>query len=229
MQAIFSDRLAKSVGPFSPAVRSDAPGHIFVSGQIGQLADTGKLVEGGIERETEQVLANLGAVLEASDRSFPDVVRATVYLTNMADFAAVIDHAPEGQTDKVSELRGHPVDAAAKCIVLIVKIGKKTSRFILAVVSGNARVDTARVKSLFNGATYAGFAATDVAERLTGSVVGTVLPFAFHPDLTLIVDPSITKQNELFFNAARLDRSMALRTSDYIAVAKPRIERIAGD
>jgi 2-iminobutanoate/2-iminopropanoate deaminase len=89
MQAIFSDRLAKSVGPFSPAVRSDAPGHIFVSGQIGQLADTGKLVEGGIERETEQVLANLGAVLEASDRSFPDVVRATVYLTNMADFAAV--------------------------------------------------------------------------------------------------------------------------------------------
>jgi 2-iminobutanoate/2-iminopropanoate deaminase len=89
MQAIFSDRLAKSVGPFSPAVRSDAPGHIFVSGQIGQLADTGKLVEGGIERETEQVLANLAAVLEASDRSFPDVVCATVYLTNMADFAAV--------------------------------------------------------------------------------------------------------------------------------------------
>jgi len=89
MQAIFSDRLAKPVGPFSPAVRSDAPGHIFVSGQIGQLADTGKLVEGGIERETEQVFANLAALLEASGRSFPDVVRATVYLTNMADFAAV--------------------------------------------------------------------------------------------------------------------------------------------
>ncbi len=89
MQAIFSDRLAKPVGPFSRAVRSDAPGHIFVSGQIGQLADTGKLVEGGIERETEQVFASLAALLEASDRSFPDVVRATVYLTNMADFAAV--------------------------------------------------------------------------------------------------------------------------------------------
>ena len=41
----------------------------------------------------------------------------------------LIDHAPEGQTDKVSALRGHPVAAAAKCIVLIVKIGKKTSRF----------------------------------------------------------------------------------------------------
>jgi Ala-tRNA(Pro) deacylase len=45
----------------------------------------------------------------------------------------LIDHLPEGQTDKVSALRGHPVGAAAKCIVLIVKIGKKTSRFVLAV------------------------------------------------------------------------------------------------
>jgi 2-iminobutanoate/2-iminopropanoate deaminase len=89
MQAIFSDLLAKPAGPFSPAVRSDAQGHIFVSGQIGQSADTGKLVEGGIECETEQVFANLAAVLQASNRTFSDVVRATVYLTNMAEFAAV--------------------------------------------------------------------------------------------------------------------------------------------
>ena len=73
----------------------------------------------------------------------------------------------------------------------------------------------------------ASYASTDVAERLAGSVAGTVLPFAFHPDLTLLADPSITNQEELFFNAARLDRSMALRMSDYIALAKPRIERIA--
>ena len=139
----------------------------------------------------------------------------------------LIHHAPEGQTDKVSALRGHPVEAAAKCIVLIVKIGKKTSRFVLAVVPGNARVDTGKIKSLFCGATYVGFAATDVAERLAGSVAGTVLPFAFHSDLVLIADPAITRYEELFFNAARLDRSMALRTSDYMALAKPRLERIA--
>jgi len=84
----------------------------------------------------------------------------------------------DGQGERPS---GHPVEAAAKCIVLIVKIGRKTSRFILAVVPGNARVDTVRVKSLFNGATYAGFAATDVAERLAGSVAGTVLPFTLQP------------------------------------------------
>jgi len=139
----------------------------------------------------------------------------------------LIDHEPEGQTDKVSALRGHSVEAAAKCIVLIVKVGKKTSKFVLAVVPGNARVDTARIKALFNGATYAGFAATDVAERLAGSVAGTVLPFTFNPDLLLIADPGIQLHEELFFNAARLDRSMALRTVDYLALAKPRLEKIA--
>src|SRR5215831_19313270 len=70
MQAIFSDRLAKPIGPFSPAVRSNSKGYIYVSGQIGQSAETGKLVEGGIERQTEQAFANLDALLKASERSF---------------------------------------------------------------------------------------------------------------------------------------------------------------
>jgi hypothetical protein len=59
MQVTFSDRLAKPIGPFSPAVRSNSQGYIYVSGQIGQSAETGKLVDGGIERQTEQVFANL--------------------------------------------------------------------------------------------------------------------------------------------------------------------------
>src|SRR3979490_1318828 len=115
--------------------------------------------------------------------TYPKLI--TLLDANKASYR-LIDHAPEGQTDKVSALRGHPVAAAAKCIVLIVKIGKKTSRFVLAVVPGGGRVDPAKVKSLFGGASYAGFAAADVAERLAGSVAGTVLPFAFHSDLILI-------------------------------------------
>lgn len=138
----------------------------------------------------------------------------------------LIDHAPEGQTERVSDLRGHPVSQAAKCIVLIVKTGKKTTRFVLAVVPGDAKVATDRVKALFN-ATYVGFAATDVAERLAGSVAGTVLPFAFHPDLTLVADPALLEGEEIYFNAARLDRSVALRTGDYEVLARPRLERIA--
>ena len=139
----------------------------------------------------------------------------------------LIDHEAEGQTERVSALRGHAPAAAAKCIMLIVKIGKKITRFVLAVVPGDRRVDLQRVRALFAGSTYVGFAATDIAERLAGSVAGTVLPFAMHPDVILIADPELQKHPELFFNAARLDRSMALRTPDYLALAKPRLEAIA--
>ena len=68
-----------------------------------------------------------------------------------------------------------------------------------------------RVKALL-GATYVGFASADVAERLAGSLAGTMLPFAFHPELALIADPSLQQHAEIFFNAARLDRSIALRS-----------------
>jgi 2-iminobutanoate/2-iminopropanoate deaminase len=89
MRAIFSERLARPVGPFSPAIRSAAKSHIFVSGQIAESSATSKLIDGGVEAQTEQAFANLGAVLEASGRSFADVLRATVYLTDIADFAAM--------------------------------------------------------------------------------------------------------------------------------------------
>lgn len=138
----------------------------------------------------------------------------------------LIEHAPEGRTELVSKMRGHPTSQAAKCIILLVKVGKKITKFVLAVVPGDARVDTAAVGKLF-GATYVGFAATDVAERLAGSVAGTVLPFPLNPELILIVDLSLLENEEIYFNAARLDVSMALRVEDYLRVAKPRTENIA--
>jgi Ala-tRNA(Pro) deacylase len=82
------------------------------------------------------------------------------------------------------------------------------------------------VKALLS-ATYVSFASLDIAERLAGSVTGTVLPFAFSPELELIVDPSLLENDELYFNAARLDRSVVLNTRDYLTLAKPRIEGIA--
>ncbi|HEX3534881.1 MAG TPA: Rid family detoxifying hydrolase [Gemmatimonadaceae bacterium] len=85
--AITSPELAPSVGPFSQAVKIDD--FIFFSGQVAQDPATGKVVEGGIVPETERVFKNLSAVLKAAGRSFDDVVRAGVYLTNMTDFAAM--------------------------------------------------------------------------------------------------------------------------------------------
>src|SRR5579859_6416205 len=139
----------------------------------------------------------------------------------------LIDHEPEGRTEIVSPMRGNALSQAAKCIILMVKLGKKVTRYILAVVPGDARVDLQAVKALLGG-TYIAFASTDIAERLAGSVAGTVLPFSFDPELELIVDPSLLESDVLYFNAARLDRSMALQTSDYVRVANPRLERIVG-
>ena len=138
----------------------------------------------------------------------------------------VLEHEPEGRTDVVSGLRGNPIGAAAKCIIVMVKVGKKQSRYYLAVVAGDARVDLNAVKALAGG-TYVSFASTDRAEALAGSVSGTILPFSFHPELTLIVDPGLLKHPEIFFNAARLDRSLALDTEDYQRLAAPRLEPVA--
>lgn len=137
----------------------------------------------------------------------------------------LIEHAPEGRTELVSQMRGNSLSAAAKCIVLLVKIGKKISRYVLAVVPGDRKVDLQAVKVLLGG-TYVAFASPELAERLAGSVTGTILPFSFSPDLEVIADPSLLSQDELYFNAARLDRSLVLKTSDYLMLSKPRLERI---
>jgi Ala-tRNA(Pro) deacylase len=138
----------------------------------------------------------------------------------------VIEHAAEGRSEVVSPLRGNELQHAAKCMVLMLKLGKKVTRHVLAVIPGDRRVDLAAVKALYS-ATYISFASAEIAERLAGSPVGTVLPFAFNGELELIADPALRDAPELFFNAARLDRSLALNTDDYFAIAKPRLERIA--
>ncbi len=138
----------------------------------------------------------------------------------------LIDHAPEGRTEIVSQMRGNAIDQAAKCIVVMVKVGKKVTKYVLGVIPGNSRIDLQAIKELWHG-TYVSFASPDIAERLAGSVAGTILPFSFNPELELIVDPSLLQHDELYFNAARLDRSMTLKTSDYVTLARPRVERIA--
>jgi Ala-tRNA(Pro) deacylase len=137
----------------------------------------------------------------------------------------LIEHAPEGRTEMVSALRGHALAHAAKCLVLLVKLGKKQTRYVLAVVPGDARLDLAAVKALL-GASYVALADTGKAEQLAGSVTGTVLPFSYDERLELIVDPALLDRDELYFNAGRLDRSIALGSEDYLRLAAPRIARI---
>ena len=85
LKPITSDRVAKPVGPFSPAVRDGD--RVYTSGQIAQDPATGKLIEGGVVAQTEQIFHNLEAIMRAANKSFADVVKVNVYLTDMRNFA----------------------------------------------------------------------------------------------------------------------------------------------
>lgn len=137
----------------------------------------------------------------------------------------LIDHKPEGRSELVSKMRGNALKQAANCIVVMVKVGKKMTKFVLAVYPADKKLDLETIKNLYNG-TYVSFASENKAEELAGSVLGTVLPFPFNKDLELIVDPSLLNNEEIFFNAARLDQSVVLKAADYKRIAKPRLESI---
>ena len=76
-----------AIGPYSQAVQ--VGNLVFYSGQIPLDPETGAMVEGGIVEQTRRVMANMSAMLQASGRTFEDVVKTTIYLTDLGDFATV--------------------------------------------------------------------------------------------------------------------------------------------
>jgi 2-iminobutanoate/2-iminopropanoate deaminase len=77
----------KAIGPYSQAIRAN--GFIFISGQIAFNPATGQLVEGDVASQTERVLQNLKAIVEAAGSSLEKAVKTTVFLKDMGDFAAM--------------------------------------------------------------------------------------------------------------------------------------------
>jgi 2-iminobutanoate/2-iminopropanoate deaminase len=86
-QAVSSPNAPRAIGPYSPAIRAGQ--WLFVSGQIPLDPVTGQLVSGGIAEQTRRAMDNLGALLEAAGLSFEHVVRTTIFLADLGDFAAV--------------------------------------------------------------------------------------------------------------------------------------------
>lgn len=86
-QIIETKNAPQAIGPYSQAV--SAGGFVFASGQIPIDPQTGEFVTGGVAEQTEQVLRNLAAVLEAAGASLDKVVKTTVFLADMTDFAAM--------------------------------------------------------------------------------------------------------------------------------------------
>ena len=86
-ESVLSDQAPAPVGPYSQAVR--AGGFLFLSGQVALDPATGQLVEGDVVAHTRQIMANLKGVLAAAGLSLADVVKTTIFLTDMGDFGAV--------------------------------------------------------------------------------------------------------------------------------------------
>ena len=110
MKTIKTDLAPAAIGPYSQAMALDRL--VFCSGQIPLNPTTMKLVDGGIEAQTRQVFANMQAVLEAAGLTLANVVKTTVFLQDMTEFAAMNTiyaecfgaHAPARSTVEVAKL-----------------------------------------------------------------------------------------------------------------------------
>ncbi len=87
MEAIRSNGAPAPIGPYSQAIRSG--GDLYCSGQIALDPQTGDLIAGGVSEQTDRALRNLGAVLEAAGMDLGNVIKTTIFLVDMNDFAAV--------------------------------------------------------------------------------------------------------------------------------------------
>ena len=87
LKTIFSDKAPAAIGPYSQAVQ--AGNMLFCSGQIALDPSTGEMVQGDVVMQAEQVLENIAAVLTAAGAGFDNVVKTTIFLVEMGDFAAV--------------------------------------------------------------------------------------------------------------------------------------------
>ena len=138
----------------------------------------------------------------------------------------VVEHPPEGHTEIIAKIRGNRLEQAIKSMVVQVRLGKKDNRYYLANVPGDCRVDFASLKTFFN-ADRAAFAPREKAEALAGCVIGSIPPFSFNDELIVLADPLIQENQEVVFNAGRLDRSIFMRMEDYFRIAKPQLVKIA--
>lgn len=110
IETVATDRGPKAIGPYSQAIRAN--GFVFLSGQIPLDPKTQQVVEGDIAVQTERVLENLKGVVEAAGSSIQQVVKTTVFLADMNDFAAMNEvygryfaaHPPARSTVEVSRL-----------------------------------------------------------------------------------------------------------------------------
>lgn len=125
MQAVSTKAAPAAIGPYSQAVKANDM--VFLSGQVPLDPASGEMISGDIAAQTERVLDNLAAVLDAAGCSFSDVVRTTIYLTDLGDFAVV------NQTYAKRFREGHPFPARATVQVAALPKGARVEIDAIAI------------------------------------------------------------------------------------------------
>ena len=138
----------------------------------------------------------------------------------------VMEHQAEGHTELIAKIRGNRVDQAIKSIVVLIRFGKKETRYCLANVPGDCRINLDAVRDHFGG-TKSAFATREKAEELTGCVIGAIPPFSFSDQLPVLADPLIKENEEVVFNAGSLEKSIFMKSVDYFRIVNPQLARIA--
>lgn len=138
----------------------------------------------------------------------------------------VIEHEHEGRTEMIAKIRGNRIQQSIKSIVVQVRLKPKENIYCLANVPGDCRIDFDGIKQHFNADSVA-FASRDKAQELTGCAIGAIPPFSFNDQLQVLADPLIQENEEVVFNAGRLDRSIFMKLDDYIRIARPQLVKIA--
>lgn len=134
----------------------------------------------------------------------------------------VVEHEPVGKCEAVSEIRGTELGQGAKALVCKVK-GNGVKKHVLAILAADQQADLSQLAGHFGGI-KASLASPAEVDELTACVFGAIPPFSFHPDLTLVADPLLFERfDEIAFNAGLLEKSVIMKTDDYLRIAQPEL------
>lgn len=139
-------------------------------------------------------------------------------LTGSGASFRVVEHALEGNSERVAAVRGTKVEQGAKAMICQLK---NADFHVMTIVPGDRKVDFKKVAQYY-GLSKTSLLSTEEATALTGCVIGAIPPFSFSPRPRPLVDPELFRRyRQIAFNAGRLDRSIVLDAGDYLRIAQP--------
>ena len=132
----------------------------------------------------------------------------------------VMTHDYVTTSEEAALVRGTSLESGAKAIIA------KADKFFMLVLPANLKIDSKKIKKMFNTKSFR-FATDEELLTLTGCKKGAVPPFGFLFGLDTYVDEKLLEQKEINFNAGSNDKSIAMKTRDYIKIVKPKIEKFS--